>query len=81
MPSQPVDEQTLRAIPGLNEIERKERYVIVTGTGDLAGSLINALAAIGVRVSDVEARTGNLEDAFIKLTRDDASTVEKRVQR
>jgi ABC-2 type transport system ATP-binding protein len=81
VPSQPVDEQTLRAIPGVNEIERKERYVSVTGTGDLAGSLINALAAIGVRVSEVEARSGNLEDAFIKLTRDDPSTVGKGVQR
>ena len=79
VPSQPVDDQTLRAIPGVNEIERKERYVTVTGTGDLAGSLINALAAIGVRVSEVEARTGNLEDAFIKLTKDDASGVGKRV--
>jgi len=80
VPSQPVDEQTLRAIPGVNEIERKERYVTVTGTGDLAGALINALAAIGVRVSDVEARSGNLEDAFIKLTKDDASSVGKGVQ-
>ena len=80
VPSQPVDEQTLRAIPGVNEIERKERYVTVTGTGDLAGSLINALAAIGVRVSELDARTGNLEDAFIKLTRDDASTVGKGVR-
>jgi ABC-2 type transport system ATP-binding protein len=80
VPSQPVDEQTLRAIPGVNEIERKERYVTVTGTGDLAGSLINALAAIGVRVSDVEARAGNLEDAFIKLTKEDASSVGKGVQ-
>ena len=80
VPSQPVDEQTLRSIPGVHEIERKERYVTVTGTGDLAGSLINALAAIGVRVSDVEARTGNLEDAFIKLTKDDTSSVGKEVQ-
>ena len=80
VPSQPVDEQTLRAIPGVNEIERKERYVTVTGTGDLAGSLMNALAAIGVRVSEVEARTGNLEDAFIKLTKDEASSVGKGVQ-
>ncbi|MGH7765082.1 MAG: ABC transporter ATP-binding protein [Candidatus Dormibacteraceae bacterium] len=79
VPSRPVDEQTLRAIPGVNEIERKERYVTVTGTGDLAGSLINALAAIGVRVSDVEARTGNLEDAFIKLTKDDSISVGKGV--
>jgi ABC-2 type transport system ATP-binding protein len=80
VPSRPVDEQTLRAIPGVNEIERKERYVTVTGTGDLAGALINALAAIGVRVSDVEARAGNLEDAFIKLTKDEASSVGKGVQ-
>jgi len=81
VPSQPVDEQTLRAIPGVKEIERKEKFVTVTGTGDLAGFLINALAAVGVRVSDVEARTGNLEDAFIKLTRDDASTDGMGVQR
>jgi ABC-2 type transport system ATP-binding protein len=76
VPSQPVDEQTLRAVPGVNEIERKEKYVTVTGTGDLAGSLLNSLAAIGVRVSEVEARAGNLEDAFIKLTKDEAKGVQ-----
>jgi ABC-2 type transport system ATP-binding protein len=80
IPSQPVDEQTLRGIPGVKEIERKERYVTVTGTGDLAASLLNGLAAIGIRVSDLEARTGNLEDAFIKLTKDGAASVAKRVQ-
>ena len=72
VPSQPVDDQTLRAIPGVNEIERKERYVTVTGSGDLAALLIEALSARGIRVSDIEARTGNLDDAFIKLTREDA---------
>jgi ABC-2 type transport system ATP-binding protein len=73
-PSQPVDDQTLRAIPGVDEIERKQKFIAVIGTGDLASSVITALAAIGVRVSDVEARAGNLEDAFLKLTKDDAST-------
>ncbi len=73
VPSQPVDEQTLRAIPGVQAIERKQKYVTVTGTGDLAPAVITALAAIGVQVSDVEARAGNLEDAFLKLTKDDAS--------
>ncbi len=68
VPSQPVNDEILRAIPGVVEIERKERYVTVRGTGDLAGSLINALAASGVRVSEIEARAGNLDDAFIKLT-------------
>jgi len=73
VPSQPVDEQTLRAIPGVNAVERKQKYVTVSGTGELALPVINALAAIGVRVSDVEARTGNLEDAYLKLTKDNAS--------
>jgi ABC-2 type transport system ATP-binding protein len=77
VPSQPVGDETLRAISGVKQIERKERYVTVTGTGDLAGSLINALAAIGVHVSDLEARSGNLDDAFIKLTKDDAFGVGK----
>jgi len=81
VPSQSVDEKTLRSIPGVKEIERKEKFVTVTGSGDLAGSLINALAAIGVRVSAIEARNGNLEDAFIKLTRDHPSTDGRGVQR
>lgn len=71
IPSQPVDEQTLSAIPGVDAVERKQKYITVTGTGDLALSVINALAAIGAQVSDLEARTGNLEDAYLKLTRDD----------
>jgi len=80
VPSQPVDDQILQAIPGVNGIERKQRYVTVTGTGDLASSVINALAAIGVRVSELEARAGNLEDAFLKLTQEDASTAEGVVE-
>ncbi|HUI86638.1 MAG TPA: ABC transporter ATP-binding protein [Nitrososphaerales archaeon] len=71
VPSQPVDDKTLHAIPGLTGIERKERYITVTGTGDLAASVINSLAGIGVHVSEIEARRGNLDDAFVKLTRDD----------
>ena len=65
----------LLAIPGVSGVERKERYVTVTGTGDLAASVINALANIGVQVSDIEARGGNLDDAFVKLTKNDASSI------
>ena len=75
--SPPVDDQTLRAIPGVTEIERKEGSITVNGDGDLAGSLINALTARGLRLSEVEASVGNLEDAFIKLTRDDSPRAAK----
>ena len=70
VPSRPVDDKTLYAIPGVTGVERKERYVTVTGAGDLAMSVINSLAKIGVHVSDIEARGGNLDDAFVKLTKD-----------
>lgn len=80
VPSQPVDDKTLYTISGVVEVERKERYITVTGTGDLAASVINSLARIGVQVSDIEARGGNLDDAFVKLTRDDAAGASGGVQ-
>jgi ABC-2 type transport system ATP-binding protein len=73
IPSKPVDDKTLYAIHGVNQIERKEAYITVTGTGDLAASVINSLAKIGVTVSNIEARGGNLDDAFVKLTKEDKS--------
>lgn len=52
----------------------------VTGIGDLAASLINALTANGVQVSELEARSGNLDHAFIKLTKDTTPIVSDEVQ-
>ena len=79
-PSQPVDDKALYAVRGVQVVERKDRYVMVTGTGELAASLINALTARGVQVTDFEARHGNLDDAFIKLTREPASTTSEKGQ-
>jgi ABC-2 type transport system ATP-binding protein len=80
VPSQPVDDETLYAAHGVQMVERKDRFVTVTGTGDLAASLINALTAAGVQVSELEARRGNLDEAFIRLTRDTASAASKEAQ-
>jgi len=80
VPSKPVDDETMYAIPGVKEIERKEAYVTVIGAGDLAASVIDSLTRIGVHISDIEARGGNLDDAFVKLTRDDTSKVQERPQ-
>ena len=80
VPSKPVDDKTLYSIPGVNDVERKERYITVTGTGDLAASVITSLAKIGVSVSDIEARKGNLDDAFVKLTRDAATNNSREAQ-
>jgi ABC-2 type transport system ATP-binding protein len=70
VPSAAVDDRTLSAIPGVTGIERKERYITLTGTGDLAAAVIESLSKTGVRLSEIEARGGNLEDAYIMLTKE-----------
>ena len=78
-PSAPVDDAVLRAIPGVEGIERKDRYITVTGTGDLAASVIETLTRLGVRVAEIEAHSGNLDDAFVQLTRGAPSAGEARL--
>jgi len=75
VPSRHIDDKTLYAIPGVSEVEKKGKYVTVIGTGDLAASVINSLAKIGVSTSEIEARKGNLDDAFVKLTKEEAPRV------
>jgi ABC-2 type transport system ATP-binding protein len=79
VPSQPVDDEALRAVDGVQAVERKDRFVTLTGTGELAASLISALEARGVQVAEFEARRGNLDDAFIKLTKDTPSGASQEV--
>jgi ABC-2 type transport system ATP-binding protein len=80
VPSQPVEDEALYAVDGVRAVERKGRFVTVTGTGDLAESLISTLAAGGVHASELEARHGNLDDAFIRLTRDTVPASAEEVQ-
>ena len=80
VPSRPVPDEALYAVDGVQVVERKGRAVTVLGTGDLAASLISALAAQGVQVSGLEARGGTLDDAFIRLTRDTAPAAAEESQ-
>ena len=75
VPSRQLDDKTLLAIPGVSQVERKERYVTVVGEGDLALSVMNSLAKVGVSVSELEAKKGSLDDAFVEMTREDRSKV------
>lgn len=69
-PSTQVDDSALMSIQGVINVERKEKYVTVNGTGDLAANVIYALEEMGIRVSDIEATGGNLDEAFVLLARE-----------
>lgn len=70
IPSAPVDDAKLMSIQGVINVEKKEKYVTINGTGDLAANVIYKLSEMGIRVSDIEATGGNLDEAFVSLSRE-----------
>lgn len=70
VPSESVSDDLLNSITGVKTIERKEKYITVTGTGDLASNVINKLASKGIKSYDIEATGGNLDDAFVELAKE-----------
>ncbi len=68
VPSKPFDDRLLTGLAEVSGVEHHGRRVQVSGTGDLASAVIQALTAAGVTAHDVEFPSATLEDAFIKLT-------------
>jgi len=80
VPSAPVDDEILEATPGVASIEHRGNRIVVVGSGDLTTEVLYALLKIGVRASDVQVKSGNLEDAFVKLTQTSDKTVKNEVR-
>jgi len=68
VPSRVVDDKILAALPGVVSVEHRGARVVVGGSGDITTRVLYALLKVDVNVTDVQVRSGNLEDAFVKLT-------------
>ena len=68
VPSKPFDDRLLTGLPGVDSVEHDGEHVIVTGSGELANSVILTLAGAGVTATELHLDTANLEDAFVALT-------------
>lgn len=68
-PSRPIADELLTSLPEVISVEHEGPHVAVTGTGNVLSSVENALDRAGVQATDVQVRSGSLEDAFVKLTR------------
>ena len=79
VPSGPVDDKILTALPSVASIEHRGNRIIVAGSGDLTTRVLYALLKMGVNASDVQVKSGNLEDAFVKLTQTDDKTIKVEV--
>jgi ABC-2 type transport system ATP-binding protein len=72
VPSQPVEEHVLKALSSVTTVENKGQHIVVVGTGNMVTQVLYALQKIGVQATDIQVKTGNLEDAFVQLIhRDD----------
>jgi len=69
VPSVPFDSRVLTVLPEVTEIGREGRRIRVTGTGDLVGAVIGALAAAGVQARDMQVESATLDDAYVRLVK------------
>lgn len=72
-PSEPLDEEALRALPEVTALVRHGRQVEISGTGDLVQAVTSLLARRHVIAAGLRVEQTTLDDAFIALTgHDDA---------
>ncbi len=67
-PSTPLGEEQLMSLPGVRSVEFHGDHVVVTGTGDVLGTVIAALARENVVAGQLRVDQTTLEDAFVALT-------------
>jgi ABC-2 type transport system ATP-binding protein len=64
----PVAEERLRAIPGVEAVNRTDFRFTIRGRGDLVSEVIHCLSENRIRVTEFRTILPNLEDVFLKLT-------------
>ena len=67
-PTAPFSDDLLLALPEVSEVARSGEQVVVTGTGDLATSVMLTLARHEVLPADLRIEQATLDDAFLALT-------------
>jgi ABC-2 type transport system ATP-binding protein len=70
-PSVPLEEEQLASLPGVRRVDIHGNQVVVTGTGDLLGTVIAALARQNIVAGQLRVDQSSLEDAFVALTNHD----------
>jgi ABC-2 type transport system ATP-binding protein len=74
MPSAPFDLAVLRALPDVHSVNTTGERVIVTGTDNVASSVIIALHGRGISVVKLRVDQPSLDDAFVALTTNSETT-------
>ena len=74
LPSGDVDDSRLAGLPGVSGVEHEGVHVVVRGSAKVPQSVTRYLETIAVEATDVQIKTGSLDDAFVRLTSHEPST-------
>lgn len=77
VPSAPVDPAMLQALPDVHSVSGSGERTVVTGTDNVASAVIIALHERGIAATKLRVDQPSLDDAFVALTRDDASGTQR----
>jgi ABC-2 type transport system ATP-binding protein len=68
VPSAAFDDGLLTALAEVSGVERQDRHVVVSGSGDVVNAVVLTLASARVAATDLQIQPATLEDAFLSLT-------------
>jgi ABC-2 type transport system ATP-binding protein len=68
VPSGPLDDRLLTALPEVTEVTRTGSRVVVTGTGNLLHAVTTVLARNQLVAGELRVEQASLDDAFVALT-------------
>jgi ABC-2 type transport system ATP-binding protein len=68
VPSEPLDEGQLEALPAVTGVARRGRHLVVTGDGDLIHAVTTFLAREHIVAEELRIEQQTLDDAFVALT-------------
>jgi ABC-2 type transport system ATP-binding protein len=67
-PSAPIDDAVIASLPGVTGISRSGGQIVVAGVGNVAATVIAAMAARGVTALELRVDQATLDDAFVVFT-------------
>jgi ABC-2 type transport system ATP-binding protein len=72
--AEPLDDRLLTRLPEVQDVRTKESGYVVTGTKQVAQSVLSTLTGAGIMALDLRLDRATLDDAFVALVREDETT-------
>ena len=77
--AEPLDGRLLTRLPEVRDVRYGESGYVVTGTNEVAQSVLSTLTRAGLVALDLRLDRASLDDAFVALVREDESTTHEEV--